>query len=618
MAYERLSDSKIKGEGLDAFVESSLKNFQRQLSIRNAADETNFATAVLEQNLSLDDQLNYRKEQLKRVSDDPDERKRIRSEISGLIDRIEAKKFSDDYTSKLIEFENGASSLDSVISWLTDRKSNTTDMAIQSEIDKQLVTQTTARFDLQNTVLKAQTDWATKDKSPEIIDAQISRVTSAKNQAMLSGNTAQATIYGLQLSALTRAKTENSIDAASKNFAVATMSGYLGASAMLDEYNKKISGAGTTGAFTIGGVTYNSEKEFWQFKRDSYIADDSANGLFSRLSNEQSTQLKVRSSQNLLSNDDLTKATAAFTALSSRPELQSYAQKIDSYKQDVLQTGIDLRSTTIQNQYAIDFDVNKAVSSLNGLKALGGNVDAATTKILTDAANIKTSQVSNILQVSQDLLKNNPGMTPEQALDQAIKSGAAATYSPGQLATKSEADIAKETAAAAAGGNFQTDPRTTVTPDNASATPAVSGLNTPPSVDPVKQGEVLSQSGRYYIDSTNGMDQYDSQTGQKLTPEQSKALNLNAALLPKKPGPSTPTPSAPVTTPAPVPAAPVQTVTLPKATAYTGTSVVDYLKSTGQDTSYTSRAKLATQKGITGYTGTAEQNLKLLNALRGS
>lgn len=618
MAYERLSDSKIKGEGLDAFVETSLKNYQRQLSIRNASDELNFNTAVLEQNLSLEDQLDYRKEQLKRVSDDPDERKRVRQEIAGLNDRIEAKKFSDAYTVKLIEFENGASSLDSVINWLQDRKDNTTDPSILGEIDKQLISQTTARFALQDTVLKAQTDWATKDKSPTVIDAQITRVTSAKNQAMLSGNTAQATIYDLQLSALTRAKTENSIDSAAKNFAVATMSGYLNSTSLLDQYNQKISGAATSGAFTIGGVTYNSEKEFWQFKRDSYIADDSANGLFSRLSSEQNTNLKTRASQNLLTNDDLTKATSVFTSLASRPELQSYAQKIDTYKQDVLQTGIDLRSTTIQNQYAIDYDVNKAVASLNGLKALGGNVDAATTKVLTDAATIKTGQVSNILQVSQDLLKNNPGMTPEQALDQAIKSGAAATYSPGQLVTKSEADIAKETAGAAAGSNFQPDARTTVQPDTAAQTPQVSGANTPPAVDPIKQGQALSTSGRYYIDSNNGIDQYDAQTGRKLTPEESKALNLNAALLPKKPGPSTPTPAAPAT-PTPTPAAaPAPAPTQPKATAYTGNSIVDYLKSTGQDTSYATRNKLATQKGIQNYTGTAEQNLKLLNSLRGS
>lgn len=50
--------------------------------------------------------------------------------------------------------------------------------------------------------------------------------------------------------------------------------------------------------------------------------------------------------------------------------------------------------------------------------------------------------------------------------------------------------------------------------------------------------------------------------------------------------------------------------------AYTGTSIVDYLKSIGQDSSYSARSALASQYGITNYTGSADQNLALLNKLQ--
>lgn len=50
---------------------------------------------------------------------------------------------------------------------------------------------------------------------------------------------------------------------------------------------------------------------------------------------------------------------------------------------------------------------------------------------------------------------------------------------------------------------------------------------------------------------------------------------------------------------------------------YSGNSIVDYLKSVGIDSSYTNRKKLAKENGISNYTGTAEQNLKLLEILRG-
>lgn len=48
----------------------------------------------------------------------------------------------------------------------------------------------------------------------------------------------------------------------------------------------------------------------------------------------------------------------------------------------------------------------------------------------------------------------------------------------------------------------------------------------------------------------------------------------------------------------------------------TSTSIVDYLKSTGKNSSYAARAALAKQKGIKNYKGTAAQNTALLKAVR--
>lgn len=50
--------------------------------------------------------------------------------------------------------------------------------------------------------------------------------------------------------------------------------------------------------------------------------------------------------------------------------------------------------------------------------------------------------------------------------------------------------------------------------------------------------------------------------------------------------------------------------------SYTGNSVVEYLNSINQDSSFNARARLAADKGIKNYRGTASQNLLLLNMLR--
>jgi len=59
------------------------------------------------------------------------------------------------------------------------------------------------------------------------------------------------------------------------------------------------------------------------------------------------------------------------------------------------------------------------------------------------------------------------------------------------------------------------------------------------------------------------------------------------------------------------------TIATPPATTpkYTGTSIVDYLKSVGKQSDYSTRSNLAAQYGIKNYTGTAQQNLQLLGLM---
>jgi len=54
----------------------------------------------------------------------------------------------------------------------------------------------------------------------------------------------------------------------------------------------------------------------------------------------------------------------------------------------------------------------------------------------------------------------------------------------------------------------------------------------------------------------------------------------------------------------------------PSAKSSGGGSIVDYLASKGKPTDKASRAKLAAQEGIQNYSGTAEQNIQLLNKLK--
>lgn len=61
-----------------------------------------------------------------------------------------------------------------------------------------------------------------------------------------------------------------------------------------------------------------------------------------------------------------------------------------------------------------------------------------------------------------------------------------------------------------------------------------------------------------------------------------------------------------------------QPILSPQPNVYAGNSIVDYLKSIGQDSSMNNRRELANRFGIANYTGTASQNTALLKKMRGA
>lgn len=515
MAYERKTIEKVRGDSLDSFISNVSKTFSDQVVARNAADELGFHQAVLENNLSLDDQLKYRQNQLKDVADDPSERIRVKSEISSLKDRIEQKTFTDAYLQKLTDQAAGRASIDAVISWLTDQKTAATDQTIIDSINKELLTQTQNQFTMTKNMLMDQTNYALNDKTNAVISAQLAKVSSQRAQALLSGDKSSIASLDLQIQALNKALTENSVAKDIAGLAVQNITGYSTATKLLDSYNAKIAGSAESGPLTVGGTTYASAKEFWTATRDAFVADTSSSGFLPRLKEEVTTTLKTANSNNTLNTGVLQSTTAtAFDALASRPELSAYATQIMQTKQATLQGGADLISKEIQNTYATNYDVGQAVTALSALKATGVNVSDGYSNILTAAGQVKQNQVNSILTSAQQLMANDPSMSAEEAINRSVAAGAGTVYSPEQLANTSESKIAKTGAATATAGTGKDNPATTIQPSPApgSATSSSSiSLSNLSNLGPGSSGNDVRTLQQYLI--ANGYAIKDGATG---------------------------------------------------------------------------------------------------------
>lgn len=582
MAYERLSDTKIanpvKADSLDAFVDTLMVTYKNQLAVRNADDELSFNEMVIAGNMTLDDQLKYRQDQLKRVSDDPTERKRIRGEIANLKDRIEQQKFTDTWAAKLADFQGGLISVDNVIQFLNDTKSGTTDSAILNTVAQKLADMQAQKFTLTQNLIKNSTDYAVNSKNVKVIDDQIKKVQSYKNQAALSGNDQIVSVYDLQLQSLTSAKTAAQVQDDILALGAVTATGSYGAVAMLDALNKKISTAANDGPVTVGGTTYASVRDFWTYKRDSYLSDSSSDGFFTQLSTELKNESSKLASKNSLDTGNVQKIAQTFDKLAARSELQNYANQIDLYKQDVLQSGANAVTTNILNEFARTLDVSKAVTDLTNVKNLGVNVDDAYTKILTSNAATKNSQVSGILQAAQQAMQNNPSLTPELAVQQAVKAGAGFVVSPTDAAFSSEQDLATKAVTTAAQDLGVNDPRTTA-PNPTPSTPGnlnTSSLSALPNLQPGMSGNDVKTLQNYLIQQgyqipSGATGFYGPETTAAVL-ELQKKLGVDYSSGPGYFGPKTKAGVATSSTPAPQPAPTPQQQTQPKSGSNTSTT----------------------------------------------
>jgi len=442
MAFEKLSEKKQIATNLGTYI-SSLSNLLYQNRERkNLEDERKFSESVLNDNLDLDQQLNYRERQLKKISKtDRSEIKRIKEEISNLKDQIEQKKFSDDYLEQLTNQNAGVQSTETTINWLNKTLLKTTDIAIKSNIKTELNKLKTNLYEQKKSIIASNTTYAVNSRGIEVIDKQIKKVNDSRVEALDSGNNDYVSILDLQLQSLQKAKAETQISNVLTQLSVSTVSGNS-ALGLLNEFNKQIENADINTPINIGNARYESAKEFWETKRGDYLSDRSGEGFFSRYDIELSDKLVYKSTKNILNNDSFEDVTKWYDNLKERPEMQTYIDKIDQDKQKSLKTTADLRSNDILNQFAIKSDVKKALSELAFIQdTYGVNQSLNYQKIVSSAAQEKQNQINDILSTMSSILAENQGMSNQAAMDLAIKSGAGAFVSAEELATNKASDI---------------------------------------------------------------------------------------------------------------------------------------------------------------------------------
>lgn len=268
-------------------------------------------------------------------------------------------------------------------------------------------------------------------------------------------------------------------------------------------------------------------------------------------------------------------------------------EELKAYRDSILDENNNYRST-LYSKYYSDIAKNKVSKK-----------STAETQVLQDALNKENAayrNYDNSQPFSQATTKDNAIVqsgVPTNTQNQTVTTPTPSQPTPSQTTGGTAAAEAAAKISESLSRNVPVTPPTQTTPP-ASTNNGYSGGSIVDYLSSV--GQDSSYTNRAKLASQNNITGYTG-TGDQNT----QLLNIlkgSSNNIPK-PTPTTPTTQPVVATPTPA------------KSGYQGVSVADYLSSIGQDSSYANRAKLAAQKGISGYAGTATQNTQLLKTLRG-
>ncbi len=546
---------------LGDLIKTRLDSFVNTRKSIQARQEAEFQRLVLE-GMSYEAQLDYRQSQLEKEQEkmypDPDFTEDIKSDVSKIKQLNRYQKLRNNYADSWSDYKSGKKSIDAHISFLRNRLSTETDPTLVSELSKEIRTAEQELFTVENIVLKNKITLAGKDHSIDLIDQTIAEVENKRNQAILAGRTDESTAYDISLQALRsqRAGIKIEDDWNDLEFKFYREGGT--ASDKLSLLDSTIGSADIDATVTINGITYNSEKDFWTSIKNDYIGGN-GKGVFADFVGDFKNEV----------NSSIEKVSLmsqwGYVPISKIDEVNSKYRNLIS-RTDMVAVREQLDNARLESVAKITDYTTAAVKN-----------ESLYTFDLTKGMNaLSELQAKSGIDLTVHLADLRDKMTQAWATQPTQLSKAAEEMAEREGITPEEA-MKRLTPSLPA----EAIPLPTPTP---TPTPAPTPKPTPvptPTPPPTTTTPKVDTTSKYIQDPNNPY-----------------------ASIPNPNYGKTPTP-----TPTPVPT--------PAPTGYTGVSIVDYLKSIGQKTDFTSRTKLAQQKGITNYAGTAEQNTQLLKSLRG-
>lgn len=542
-------------------VANSVQTVKEIRSQEQSRKEAEFQKAV-SAGLSYSDQIKFREQQLKDATEsgftDQEYIQELGKAISSTKQLARFQGIRERYKQSLTDYTTGKSSLDSYLSVLEGTLAGENDPAMRKELVDLVNQAQTERATNDLTAIKNRATIATKDKSLSLVEASISEIKSKKALAAINKNDSEVSMWDETLLALNGTKSNLQIENSVNELTFKIAKNAPKANDKLSYLNDEIAKAENTGEITYKGVTYSSLKAFWENKRDEYVSTNYFEEVAKDLDAE-TKRIAATSKFGQIPTSRIQAISDFYNTIKTKPEFAAFADQIEQRRVEAVSTIATDLADSLYNEANETLNFKKAETTLLGLEQKFG------------------ISVSRQPFQGEGTIADEVGKKAPSTVMQPLATVGGATTGEYQVASgESLSSIAAK--------------------------------------NKVSLVDLLDSNPEYKRNPSM------VKTGAMLKlPTAPKVITQETPVAPVKPlETQTPTPAptttttttpAPTQTPAP---APVQNTPAPKKQY---NSVVDLLKDKGMDSSYSNRAKIAAEQGIKNYTGSAQQNIELINKL---
>lgn len=415
MAFNTTADRALAiSIDLSGLVSSRINSVVAVRNRERALAESKFQKTVIDQGLSYEAQIDYRKEQIaserKKVSPDNDYIKQLELSLSDIRKLNRFKKVREDYLTSYESLKLGKINLQTHATFLEDLIKNAQDedakQELRDELSKVRAEIGQSEIDtLNNRVLVAQ-----KDGTVNILSKTIDDVVKRKAFADLAGNAEESSAWDISLTSLRKQLEEVRItqETHDMDFEITRKGG--NALDKLERLNAKASLADDKTPITVDGRQYNSAKEFWTGQRDMYLSGVGTgvfSDFFGDLEKEVQDKIDTVSKVNafgFIPIPTLDAIKTDYQRLALKPELQPFINKLTTSQTAALNYGVGKAADAIAQSSVATLQLNTGLAKLGTLEQNYGINLAAAKENLNQSIIQKGSQLPSIKEAGKNLL----------------------------------------------------------------------------------------------------------------------------------------------------------------------------------------------------------------------